>query len=43
MNLHFDPFFALQDSAAVQILLEVCLPTSQEEQQLSRKGNYRQM
>ncbi|MCI4388170.1 hypothetical protein PGIGA_G00082510 [Pangasianodon gigas] len=30
---------AAQDSAAVQILLEVCLPSSQEEQQLSRAGS----
>ncbi|KAF4082125.1 hypothetical protein AMELA_G00148040 [Ameiurus melas] len=30
---------AAQDSAAVQILLEVCLPSSEEEQQLSRAGH----
>ncbi|XP_026995383.1 integrator complex subunit 2 [Tachysurus fulvidraco] len=31
---------AAQDSAAVQILLEVCLPSSQEEQQLERRGSF---
>ncbi|XP_058267637.1 integrator complex subunit 2 isoform X1 [Hemibagrus wyckioides] len=30
---------AAQDSAAVQILLEVCLPSPQEEQQLDRRGS----